>query len=417
MTITTTARTDCGCPEGRAAFSRRGFMKLLGGTTALTATTLGGARVAFGAPGEATGNVLVVLSLRGGMDGLSVVVPTGDPGLAAARPAIGIPQSRLTRLDSMFGLHPAMAPLVPLWRSKKLAMVHAVGMEAPNRSHFAAMDEMERAAPGSSLRTGWLDRMMGQVPASTFTVSSVGSSRLPRSMAGPNPEFGMTTIGGVTLAFGEDSTPLAAWQEALAAVNAGAMPLVATPMTTALDAVGSLRGAPAAGTGYPDAEPAPALKELARLIKADLGVTAAAVDFGDWDMHENLGASDKGWMYDQLTDLSGALAAFAADLGPLFSKVTVVTLSEFGRRVKENGTGGTDHGYGNVSLVLGGSVLGGKVYGRWHGLAADKLVSGDLAVTTDYRQVVGEVLTKKCGVDSLGAVFPGLKAEPLGLLG
>lgn len=414
--MTTTALADCGCPEGRAAFSRRGFMKLLGGTTALTATTLGGARVAFGAPGEATGNVLVVLSLRGGMDGISVVVPTGDPGLAAARKAIGIPQSRLTQLDPMFGLHPAMAPLVPLWRSNKLAMVHAIGMDAPNRSHFAAMDEMERAAPGSSLRTGWLDRLMGQVPASTFTVSSVGSSRLPRSMAGPNPEFGMTTLDGVTLAFGEDTSPLAAWKEALDAVNAGANPLVATPMTTALDAVGDLRGVPAAGPGYPNAEPAPALKDLARLIKADLGVTAAAIDFGNWDMHENQGASDAGWMYDQLTKMSQALAAFAADLGSAFDKVTVITLSEFGRRVAENGTGGTDHGYGNVSFVLGGAVKGGKVYGRWPGLAKDDLVAGDLAVTTDYRQVIGEVLVKKCGVGALGEVFPGLKAAPLGLI-
>lgn len=414
--MTTTALADCGCPEGRAAFSRRGFMKLLGGTTALTATTLGGARVAFAAPGEATGNVLVVLSLRGGMDGLGVVVPTGDPALADARQAIGIPRSRLTQLDSMFGLHPAMAPLVPLWRSNKLAMVHAIGMEAPNRSHFSAMDEMERAAPGSSLRTGWLDRMMGQVPASTFTVTSVGSSSLPRSMAGPNAEFGMTTLNGVTLAFGEDATPLAAWKEALEAVNADASPLVATPMTSALDAVGSLRGVPAAGAGYPDASPAPALKDLARLIKADLGVTAAAIDFGNWDMHENQGSSESGWMYDQLTKMSQALAAFAADLGTLFDKVTVVTLSEFGRRVKENGTGGTDHGYGNVSFVLGGGVKGGKVYGRWPGLAAANLVSGDLAVTTDYRQLIGEVLTKRCGVGSLGEVFPGVKAAPLGLL-
>ncbi len=235
-------------------------------------------------------------------------------------------------------------------------------------------------------------------------------------MAGPNPEFGMTTLDGVTLAFGEDTSPLAAWKEALDTVNAGANPLVATPMTTALDAVGSLRGVPAAGAGYPNAEPAPAFKDLARLIKADLGVTAAAIDFGNWDMHENQGASDAGWMYDQLTKMSQALAAFAADLGPAFAKVTVITLSEFGRRVTENGTGGTDHGYGNVSFVLGGGVKGGKVYGRWPGLAPADLVAGDLAVTTDYRQVIGEVLVKKCGVGSLGEVFPGLKAAPLDLI-
>ncbi len=423
MTTTSTdsARrlAECACPEGRAAFSRRGFMALTGAGVA-TATTLAGARVAFAGPVPqqptpgTPQDVLVVLSLRGGADLLSAIVPAGDPAYYDNRPGIAIPQGQLRQIDDMFGLHPALEPLFGLWDEGKVAAVQAVGMPNPNRSHFEAMEEMEEAAPGSALRTGWLDRMVGVVDSSTFTATQVGG-RPPAAFNGPNAEFALRRVGDVTLAFGDDLTPLSDWREAVAELHAGAEPTLSQPTALAFDAVEQLQAVPEGAEGY-GGGPGPALQEVARLIKANVGLRVATVDYGNWDMHNGLGSSDGGWMVDQLTDLSSALAAFAADLGPEFDRVTVLTLSEFGRRVKQNGSFGVDHGYGNAMFVLGGGVAGGKVYGRWPGLADDALVNGDLAVTTDYRQPISEVLTERLEVADLSAVFPDFAPEPLGLL-
>lgn len=415
MTATTPDRT--GCREGAAAgLSRRGLLKLVAGAGLMTATTLGGARVAMAA-GSAPADVLVVLSLRGGMDGLSLVVPNGDPALRTWRPSIAVPGQQLKQVDAMFGLHPAMAPLYGLWDAGTLGAVHACGMVAANRSHFEAMEEMEEAAPDSSLRTGWIDRMVGVTGSSSpFTATGIGLGSVPTSLRGSSPELVASSLAAVGVTVDPANVPLTAWRDALHTLHDGERPGLSGTTHLGLSAAAALQQLPAAGT-YPDSRLAKALSDVARLVKGDLGLRVATVDFGNWDMHSGLGtAQPRQWMYDQVATLSAALAAFAADLGPLLSRVCVVTLSEFGRRVQQNDSGGVDHGYGNAVLVMGGGIAGGKVHGRWPGLGADKLVAGDLAVTTDYRDVLAELLSVRCAVpNAASAVFPGLRASPLGL--
>jgi uncharacterized protein (DUF1501 family) len=416
----------CACPQDGAAVSRRA---LLGGAGAMGALTVLGAaagslvhtQVAFAGPGY-TGDTLVVLSLRGGFDGLSAVAPVADPAYHAARPTIGVPTSRALKLDSRFGLHPALAPLHPLYAAGKLAAVHAVGQPNPSRSHFAAMEDMERAAPGSSLRTGWIDRMVGLTGAAgPFAAAVVGATTASRAFLGPHPEITMASVDGFQLSGVSASQPQARWDQAIRGLYAGAPAVLAGPALATLASLGTTARlkaagyAPAPGAAYPTGDLGSALRDVARLVKSGVGVRVAAVDIGDWDMHANLGASDSGWMFRKLTELGQALAAFAQDLGAGLDRVTLVTLSEFGRRVTENGSGGLDHGHGNVSLLLGGGVVGGKVHGAWPGLSASSLVNGDLAGTTDYRTILAEVLEKRCAV-SASTVFPGLPSGRLGVV-
>ena len=406
---------DCGEKQ----LSRRGLL----GAAALTGLAGAGVstQLAYAAPGY-TGDTLVVLSLHGGFDGLSALAPIGDPDYYKARPAIGVPKAQVIAGDGSFGLHPALAPLLPLWKSGKLAGVHAVGQSNPTRSHFAAMEAMENAAPGTSLRTGWLGRMLGATGASGALAGvSVGAAMPDRLFAGPAPSVSMAGIDKFTLAGDSSARPRAA---ALRAMYADAPALQAAPALAAdkaLTASAAVRASsytPANGATYPATELGAALRDVARLIKAKVGLATAAVDCGDWDMHEGLGAAVKGQrMHDNLTDLALALAAFAADLGPEgMNSVTLLTISEFGRRVQENGSRGADHGHGNAMLLLGGGVKGGQVYAKWPGLAPAALVAGDLAVTTDYRSVIGEVLQKRCGLGSLAEVFPSVAPSTFGLV-
>ncbi len=425
--VTTTAPTvdACGCEENRS-LNRRGFLgraAAVGAAGALAGLVGDGlsSRVAFAATPAYTGDVLVVLSLRGGFDGLSAVVPHGDADYYKARPGIGVPKAKLVAGDAMFGLNPALAPLAPLWQGGQLAAVHAIGQPNPTRSHFAAMEEMERAAAGTSVRTGWLDRMLGLAGASSpWAGVSVGSAKPTRSLAGPAPDLGLTSVDGLALAGESTSTPMAA---TLRALYQGAPMALAEPALAAGNALATAKTlaatpyTPANGAVYPATPLGNALREVARLVKAKVGLMTAYVDFGDWDMHDALGTAEPGQrMYTHLGELAAALAAFAADLGPTgLGGVTLLTLSEFGRRVAENGSKGADHGHGNAMLLLGGGVRGGKVYGTWPGLAPAKLAAGDLAATTDYRSVIGEVLQKRCGFGSLGDVFPGVTPSTFGL--
>ncbi len=419
----------CGCPEG-IAVSGVGRRGVLAGASALGAA---GAAVAMASPAEAltrltfadsgyTGDTLVVLSFRGGIDGLSVVAPVGDAEYYTARPSIAVPQARGLQLDSRFALHPALAPLLPLYTSGKLAVVHAVGQPNPTRSHFTDMDEMERAAPGSSLRTGWLDRMVGATTTpGPFSSTALGATSAPRSMLGPTAELAMRTVDSFSLNGAWDATEATRWTTALRALHAGAPDPIGAPARGTLDAlstVAALRASgytPANGASYPSGALGDALRDTARLVKAGVGLRAVTIDSGNWDMHTDLGRSDGGWMFRQLTEVGRALGAFMTDLGADSDRVTLVTLSEFGRRVAENGSGGVDHGDGNVSFVLGGGVVGGSVYGTWPGLAAAQLQAGDLKATTDYRSVLGEVLEKRCGVTA-ATVLPGLPSARLGLV-
>jgi uncharacterized protein (DUF1501 family) len=284
------------------------------------------------------------------------------------------------------------------------------------------MEELERAGAGTSLRTGWLDRMLGVAgPTGPLAGVSLGSAMPARLFAGPTPDVSMASIDGFTLAGESAQRPMAA---SLRGLYAGAPALVAAPAQAAdaaLSATATLRTAgaylPANGAVYPATPLGTALRDVARLIKSNVGLMTAAVDSGDWDMHEGLGTAVTGQrMYDNLAATATALAAFAADLGPTgMNAVTLVTVSEFGRRVQENGSRGVDHGHGNAMLLMGGGLRGGKVYGTWPGLSPAKLVAGDLAATTDYRSVIGEILQQRCGFGSLADVFPDVSPTSFGL--
>jgi uncharacterized protein (DUF1501 family) len=405
-------KTERSCPE----LSRR---TVLGAAlTGLAGATLS-TQMAFAAEPGYTGDTLVVISLRGGFDGLTAVAPIGDPAYYSARPAIAVPKSQVIAGDGTFGLHPALAPILPLFTGGKLAAVHAVGQPNPTRSHFAAMDAMENAAPGTSIRSGWLDRMLGLTGATAPLAGvSLGHAMPARILLGAADDVSMTGIDDFTLA-GNDKRPMAAALRAMYADAPASLSAPARSADRALSAANKIKTsgyAVSGGATYPSTELGAALKDVARLIKAKAGLVTAAVDCGDWDMHEGLGNAVKGQrMYDNLTDLAQALAAFATDLGAFLNNVTVLTISEFGRRVKENSSHGVDHGHGNAMLLLGGGIRGGKVYTKWPGLSPGALVDGDLAATTDYRAVIGEVLQKRCGFGALDGVFPGAKPSSFGL--
>ena len=417
------ALKPCGCPH-MPAVSRRNFLKAAGvaGVVAGIAGEGMFTRMAFGAT-PYTGDVLVVLSLRGGFDGLSAIVPASDANYVALRPNIAVPQGQLIQLDQTFGMHPAMAPLKPFWDDGTFGVVQAVGMAQPNRSHFEAMEEMERAAPGSSLRTGWIDRVLGlREPGTAFQATQMGSGSVSAEFLGPNPELAMWSVDSFELYGAWDDTQMGLWQAALSGLHEGAPPTVLAPSTTALDALAQAAAlkatpyTPAHGAAYPSGGLGDALADIARLIKADVGLQVAAIDYGDWDMHVDLGSFDTGWMHDHLTELSGALAAFSTDLGASgMNDVSLLTLTEFGRRAQENGSGGVDHGYGQAVLMLGGGVRGGQVHGQWPGLADADLIDGDLDGVNDYRRVLAEFLEKRCEAASVSDVFPGLDSDRLNI--
>lgn len=375
-------------------------------------------------------DTLVVLSFRGGFDGLSAVVPAAEQRLATLRPTVAAPTSKLLQLDARFGLHPALAPLLPLYEAGTLGFVHDVGQASATRSHFAAMAEMERAAPTTSLRTGWLDRAVGIRPGGTaLQATQVGSLTASQGLAGPHPEYSLGSVDGFRLSGTANANDRAPWAGALRTMHTEAHPSLRASVGNALSAMETVFGLAARPGGDPTVSPYPrlpngtltplaeALRDTARLIKADVGLEVACVDHGDWDMHVAMGTSDRGWMTDKLGEVARALAAFAEDLGPRLQDTTLVTMSEFGRRVKQNGSGGTDHGHGNLVMMLGGGTVGGKVHGHWPGLADSALADGDLPGSTDYRTILAEVLEKRCATTSVARdVFPGLPSTRLGLV-
>ena len=415
----------CGCPV-TPEISRRSFLKAAGATGVVAGLASKGmfTRLAFGAT-PYVGDVLVVLSLRGGMDSLQAVVPATAQQhghYTSWRPNIAVPQGQLLPLDASFGMHPSMTPLKALYDSGSLGIVQAVGLAQPNRSHFSAMEEMERAAPGTSMRTGWLDRVLGlRETTSPFQATQLGSNSAASSFLGPAPELAMWNVDDFTLSGAWDAAESNRWDEALRGVHVGAPAVMAAPALTALDALSTasqLRAAgytPENGAAFPASGLGDALRDVARLIKADVGLQVAAVDYGDWDMHAGQGDVGGGWMVDHLTELSAALAAFATDLGSTMGDVTLITLTEFGRRVEENGSGGTDHGFGQSVFLLGGGVRGAQVHGTWPGLAPADLIDGDLDATTDYRNLLAEVLEKRYGASSseVARIFPGITNDRL----
>ncbi len=426
------AQTPCGCPD--YALSRRRF---LAAATATTGLAVGGSlfgqafrQVTYAA--STGGNVVVVLSLRGGADGLSMVVPRGADDRAALqrlRPGIVVPDASLVAADGAFGLHPKFAPLAPMWARGSFGAVHAVGLPAPNRSHFDAMEVIEDADPGSSARTGWVNRTVGlDAGALPETSVQLGSTLLPTAQVGPAPALGARRVADLTLT--DLGTGRAARRDSLTRMWTGVPGPFGDGMRATLDATRRLTPLAEAadpegstpsvvhGAAYPDGPLRAVLANTAALIRADVGTRMVTVDYGDWDMHTGLAEGDgdptTGWMADQVEHLATSLKAFFDDLGGHAARVTVVTLSEFGRRVEENGDHGVDHGYGNAMLLLGAGVVGGRVHGRWPGLT--DLDDGDLRTTRDYRSVLWEVLTSRFPEvsGSRATVFPGFVPETLG---
>jgi len=405
----------------RRVFLRNSALAVVGTTVIPSFLT----RAAFGAA-SSTGTRhkrLVVLFQRGAADGLNIVVPWGESTYYQMRPSIAIPQPSSGRasaldLDGFFGLHPSMESFQPLWQSRQLAIVHAAGSPNNTRSHFDAQDYMESGTPGvKATEDGWLNRALQaevQEPGgkpSPFRAVAMGTA-LPRILSGAAGALAINNINQFGVGGNNPgAAPVAATFESMYDQSVDAV-LHGTGAET-FDAVKMLRSAdpqrytPARGANYPRGPFGEGLRQLAQLIKANLGVEVAFADIGGWDHHVNEG-NTQGQLANLLRDFSQSIAAFWTDLGDLAEDTVVVTMSEFGRTARENGNRGTDHGHANVMFVLGGPVKGGKVYGRWPGLDERHLYEArDLEVTTDFRTVLSECLTRHMGYPELDTVFPG----------
>ena len=416
----------CAEFERAAGLSRRRFLAGMAATSGAAVTTsMFGDAFRQASFGKGVGNnVLVVISLRGGIDGMGVVVPHGDPAYYSARPTIGIPATSLFAADAMFGLHPAMRPLEWLWNAGELTAVQAVGMEVPNRSHFRAMEEIEDADPTSSVRRGWVNRMVGLGGGTQpYDAVGLGDPITPTALVGPALSLTAERLQDVSLA-GADGDFIRRRRRQLRTTWKRAPGALGDATRAALRTAEDLRPVVEKNYNpsvsypqlYPAAGLAAALKDTARLIKADIGTEVVSVDYGTWDMHSDYGRLDSGKMQNMVRGFANAVDAFMRDLGPKRSRVTVVTISEFGRRVAQNGNNGLDHGWGNMMLLMGAGVAGGGYHGAWPGLGTTQLVEGDLAVTTDYRNVLGEVVTRRFPDRAPTSVFPGLVYRPIGVM-
>ena len=362
--------------------------------------------------------VLVTIFQRGAVDGLNMIVPFGERSYYAARPSIAIrpPGSdpdRAIDLDGFFGLHPRLAPLAPLYRARQLAIVHASGSHDDTRSHFDAQDYMETATPGvKSTPDGWLNRYLHareHEQATPFRAVAL-ASQLPRALQGTAPALAIGRIDQFGIRAGQATGMV---QSSFEAEYAAAAPHVLQQTgKQAFDAIRMLRSAdparyaPANGAEYPRSPFGASLRQIAQLIKADVGLEIACAESGNWDHHVNEGAA-VGQLANRLDDFARAIAALVRDLGDRMADIVILTMSEFGRAVAENGNRGTDHGHGNAMMVIGGHVRGGRVYGQWPGLAREQLHDGrDLAVTTDFRSVFAELTRGHLGLSDSAHVFP-----------
>ena len=392
-----------------------GLLGMAGVSTAMFGDVL--TSTAYGAT---NGNILVVLSLRGGADGMSMMVPHAETSYYSARPNIAVKRETLLAPDATFGLHPSFKPLEGLWNSGRMAAIHAVGLPTPNRSHFEAMELVEDADPGSSERIGWLNRVIGCFTSNDiFDGVQVGETVMPTSLIGPEPSFATSDFGSLSAPWAGHDTYGPRIRTALTAMYADAGTVIgrAGQEAIALDRRTGVIGAeekkgPQNGAVYPQYnELGEALASSAALIRAGVGVRAIAVDFGGWDHHVDIT-----WrISNQVKAMSECIAAFLTDLGPHASRVTIVTLSEFGRRLDQNGAAGLDHGYGNAVFAFGAGVRGGY-YANWPTLGKGRTVDGDLAVTTDYRSVLSEILEARFPEVGIGTVFPGLTRTTLGFM-
>jgi uncharacterized protein (DUF1501 family) len=420
---------DCGTQAAPADPWRRGFTRrrVLQGSTALVAA-LGlqtvTARYAFSAPSGAAAadtDTIVLVNLRGGWDSLSVVVPTFESSYYSQRPNVGVPKEAALPLSEGFGLHPGLKDLHPLYAGGQLAFVVGVGTPDKTLSHFEAMDTLERGTAGGLNTSGWLNRVLqARGDKGVFSAVQFGS-QLPLALTGEAPALAMDNIQSFGLAGYDDVRAKAA--KAYAGLYSGLKHPMAAQVKDTLKAIGTadkLRATqyqPAAGAAYPDFGFGSTLRDVARLVKAKIGLTIATVDVGGWDMHTNQGGAGGGDMANHMDELNASLHAFVTDLGPALANVTLLMVSEFGRTVRENGTNGTDHGHGQTMWVLGGGARGGRIHGRWPGLSESKqYTNGSLAGTTDYRDVLADVFSRRGGVGSFAQIFPDHKPDLLGVV-
>ena len=407
-------------PSSRRFFLRNGAFALAG-TTALPGFLV--RSVLAQAQAIAPNRRLVVIFQRGAADGLNIVVPFRERNYYAMRPSIAIPQKQVLDLDGSFGLHPSLAAFKPLYDQGHLAIVHAVGSPDMSRSHFDAQDFMESGTPGNkSTRDGWLNRALQaedlRRPAQHTAFRAVAlSADVPLTLAGQIPTIALNNVNNFAVG-GRGPAPSPAASAFAAMYGSSGDRIFHAAGEETFDAVQMLRAAnpeqyaPANGADYPKSEFGNNMRQIAQLLKANLGVEAAFSDVTGWDTHQNQG-SVNGQLANRLLDFSASIAAFWRDMGDDVENITLVTMSEFGRTARENGTGGTDHGHANVMFVLGGHIRGGRVYGQWPGLDNDQLNQGrDLALTTDYRQVLGELVSTKLNASNLGLVFPGAQIAP-----
>jgi uncharacterized protein (DUF1501 family) len=392
-------------------------------TLGLSPSFLRRATFATELPGARKGKVLICLFQRGAADGISMVVPHGEAAYYAARPNIAIPRPRsgaadaAIDLDGFFGFHPALQPLEKLYRDGVLAPIHAVGSPSATRSHFDAQDYMESGTPDrKATQDGWLNRYLAvkgtceecaKTEPSPFRAVAM-TPQTPRILEGPSAAVAMNSLGEFTMRGAGNSADRL---EAL--YRTGEADLVHGAGRDMFEAVKLLQSANPQryqadnGADYPRSQFGQRLREIAQLIKSGVGIEVAFADVGGWDTHVNQGASN-GQLAARLTDFSRSIAALVTDLGDRMNDVVILSMSEFGRMVRQNGNGGTDHGHAGAMFVIGGGVKGGKVHGTWPGLEREQLYEGrDLALTTDFRAVFTDVLTKHLGARDLAPVFPG----------
>jgi len=363
------------------------------------------------------GDTLIVVFLRGAADVLNMVVPHGEDAYYQVRPSLGIPrpddphskkENRALDLDGFFGFHPSMRSLIEVWQSQQLAIIHACGAPDESRSHFKSMELMERGVDDESgPASGWIGRHLASLnTGNTSPLRAIGMGTRPqRSLSGSVPVSALRSITDFHL--GGDAHALQQMRSALNAVYQNdVMGQDTLTIMDTLEKLDPLTYAASRNAKYPDTEFGLALKQTAMLIKAEVGLEVSAIDVGGWDTHFAQG-SVLGQMPNLMKDLADGLAAFHADMLDHMNQITMVTMSEFGRRASENGSLGTDHGHGSMMMVLGGNVNGGKVHGEWPGLGEGQLIGpGDLAVTTDYRDILSEVLQKRLNNLATAEIFP-----------
>ncbi len=367
--------------------------------------------------------ILVTIFQRGAVDGLNMIVPHGESEYYNLRRTIAVPTPNkaggAVDLDGFFGLHPSLKPLETFWKNKQLAVVQSVGSPDNTRSHFDAQDYMESGTPGfKATRDGWLNRALQSASssdASPFRAVSM-TRQIPRTLMGRYPTVAMTNLQTFAIRAGQYTDSVQGgfegiWQQE------GTDSLGETGKET-FEAINYLKKAnpsqyrPENGARYPNNDLGRSLLQISQLIKANVGMETAFAEMGGWDTHRGQGAS-QGQLANLLRGFGQALAAFATDLGTRMDDVVIVTMSEFGRTAGQNGSAGTDHGHGNSMLVMGNSVKGGQVYGDWKGLKSDQLFQGrDLDVTTDFRDVLGEVAYRHIGSKDLNTIFPRYALNP-----